>query len=71
MPRSKTRRKSKSGESRKTNRLKNGNDRYRPGMGRIPGAPTNFMEYPGTGALTSIFPESRTARALDRPEETP
>ena len=62
MPKSKTNRKSKSGESRKTNRLKNGNHRYRPGMSSIPGAP-NFMEVIAAEAQRTILGE------LDQPEE--
>ena len=59
MPISKNARKSRSGQSRKANRLKNGQHRYRPGTGPIPGAPTT-MNWLGAAAALAI---------MERPQE--
>ena len=70
MPKSKTQRKSKSGQSRKTNRLKNGNSRYRPGMGLIPGRPKDLMDLPEATDALSILqrPDEHNQESAHNPE---
>ena len=70
MPQSKTKRKSKSGESRKTNRLKNGNDRYRPGMGKVPGRSNTMMNWLGATDTLSISerPDEHNQESAHKPE---
>ena len=70
MPRSKTSRKSRSGQSRKVNRLKNGNQRYRPGMGPIPGAPT-YMEQLGAQAFQVLGELGVPGEEIYRPKPLP
>ena len=71
MPKSKTQRKSKSAQSRKANRLKNGNSRYRPGMGPIPGRPKDLMDLLGATAALSILQRPDESRNVPQPTSNP
>ena len=69
MPISKTTRKSRSGQSRKVNRLKNGQHRYRPRIGPVPRAPTAMDYWLGATAAMAIM--GRPGEETYRPKPLP